>query len=274
MSGRTDRLKRRCPGGLPRRILVTTTLAALLAAALSSLLCADEIYFKSGYSRTAVVLSETEETIKFKTDMGISTISREKVDFVEKAAPQENQLLLRKWREKEVKEEEAREAKREAERRFDEAQRAKGLIQFEGKWMTPKERDEILELRSRAKEHRRRFEAEQQARGLVMFQNIWVTPEQASDLRKTEPEIYRLYDQIASQRKTLGALRSAMLHIASVEEAEKFSKRIEGIDTSVAENSDKLGKLLDRADEIAATGVRYVPPEEFRGAFAPGKATE
>ncbi|MBI5116346.1 hypothetical protein HZA56_07710 [Candidatus Poribacteria bacterium] len=269
MSGHTDRLERKYSGRLACHILIMTALVALLAAAGSSPLDADEIYFKSGYSRTAVVLSETDAMIKFKTEMGISTISREKVDFVEKATPQENQLLLRKWREKELKEEEAREAKREAERRFDEAQRAKGLIQFEEKWMTPKERDEILDIRSRAKEHRRRFEAEQQAKGLVTFQNIWVTPEQASELRRMEPEIYRLYDQIATQRKTLGALRSAMLNVASVEEAEKFSKRIEEIDNSVAENSDKLGKLLDRADEISAMGVRYVPPEEFRGAFAP-----
>ncbi|MBI4831629.1 MAG: hypothetical protein HY801_08770, partial [Candidatus Lindowbacteria bacterium] len=213
--------------GLTEYILAAAVFAVGLAAAPAPPLCADEIYFKSGYSRTAVVLSETEDTVKFKTEMGISTISREKVDFVEKATSQENQLLLRRWREKESAQEQAREAKREAEREFEEAQKAKGLIKFEGKWMTPKERDEMIDLRNRAKEHRSRFESGQQAKGLVMIENTWVTREQASELRKMEPEIHRLYESIMAQRRSLGALRSAMLNVASIEEAEQFSKRME-----------------------------------------------
>lgn len=252
------------------RAFAQAVLVALLLILLTSPIRADEIYFKSGYSRTAVVIRNTEDTITFKTEMGISTISHENVDFVEKATDEENQLLLRKWRKKELEVKEAREARRAAQKRFEEAQLAKGLIKFEGIWMVPEEKRRILELRKQADKHRREFEATQRAEGLVQFQGIWVTPEREARLREMEPEIYRLYNEIITERKTIGALRSAMVNVTILEEAERFSKRIQELDKSIAENSEALDTLLNEADEIAATSVRYKMPEEFLEAFSSG----
>ena len=246
----------------------------LLLAMPNTPLWADEIYFSSGYSRTAVVIRQTDSTITLKTEMGISTLSRDKVDFVEKATDEENQLLLRKWRRKDLELKEARETQRAAKQRFEEAQRAKGLIRFEGNWMLPEEKQEILELRKRAKEHRREFEAQQRASGLVQFQTIWVTPEQADKLREMEPEIYRLYDDIVTQRKTVGALRSAMTNVSNLDEADRFSKRIDGLNATITEDTTELDRLLDEVDEIEATSVQYEMPEEFLGAFGPDTEPE
>ncbi len=140
--------------------------------------------------------------------------------------------------------------------------------------MTPEEKQTIVDLRKQAREHRRRFEAEQEARDLVQFQHVWVTPEQAEELREMEPKIYNLSDEITEQRKTVNALRSAMLKVSSLEEAEKISARIEDIKQSIDDNVARLGLLLDRADEIEATSVRYVTPEQFRDALAPETESE
>ncbi|UCD59150.1 MAG: hypothetical protein JSV16_08690 [Candidatus Hydrogenedentota bacterium] len=269
MSKRTLESRRSGPCRSHLRFFTNAALAIILVAVLNPPLFSDEIYFKSGYSRTAVVIRETEDTITFKTEMGMSTISRDRVDFVEKATQEENRLLFRKWRERELQIKEAREARRAARKRFEDAQKAKGLVKFEGNWMTPEEKGQILELRKRAHEHRRQFEAEQQAKGLVRFQHIWVTAEQAKKLREMEPEIYRLYDEIAAQRRTVGAVRRAMLNVTSLEEADQFSKRIEKINKTIAENTGKLGELLGKADDIEATSVRYNVPEEFLGALSP-----
>lgn len=228
---------------------------------------ADEIYFQSGYSRTGVVLRETADSITFQTEMGITTVRREKVDFVEKAQPEENRLLRKKWREKEIRLEEAREAKRRAEREFEEAQVAKGLIKFEGTWIKPEEKEEILELRRRAREHRLQFEREQREKGMVKFQHLWVTPEQAQKLREMEPKIYGLYDEIRAERRLVESLRGAMANVQSFEEANKFSDRIKELQASIEEKEERLGELLNKVDEVEAASEKYEVPEEFRRAL-------
>ncbi|RJP17066.1 MAG: hypothetical protein C4520_17850 [Candidatus Abyssobacteria bacterium SURF_5] len=241
---------------------------AFLSAALLSPALADEIYFKSGTSRTAVVIREKDGFITFKTEMGVSTVSRDNIDFVEKATDEENQVLLRKWREQERAEIEARDARRAAERAFEQEQLSKGMIQFENKWMTPEEKERILELRRQAREDRLLFEQEQRKKGHVFFQHLWVTPEQAQELRQMEPQIYSLYDQITAWRQQINSLRMQMSSVETIEEADDFSKRIEEVNQRISEATERLGKLLQRADEIEAASERYVMPEKFREAMA------
>jgi Skp family chaperone for outer membrane proteins len=238
----------------------------LLAFFLSPPAAADEIYFKSGASHTGVIIRETKETVTFKTEMGMSTVARNKVNFIEKATPEENQGLLKKWRQEEQQVKEAQQARREAERRFEQEQLAKGLIEFEGKWMTPQEKEQTLDLRRQAREHRLQFDNEQRAKGLVQFERLWVTSENAQELRRMEPEIYRLSNDIRGWRKTIDSLRQTMAGTASLEEADEFSGRIEELNQRVTEATERLGELLDRADEIEAASVHYVTPERFRGA--------
>lgn len=249
-------------------------LGLLIQFAVSTDVSADEIYFKSGYSHTGVIIRETENAITIKTEMGMMTVDRDNIDFVEKASKEENQVLLRKWREKEQQLKEAQQAKRAEEKKFEESQLAKGFVKFEDKWLTPEEKARILDLRARAVEHRRQFEAEQQAKGLVRFQYLWVTPERAKELRQMEVEISRLYDDITTRKRMVESLRAAMATTSTIEEADKFSQRIENVNKGISEKTEQLGKLLDRADAIEAESVRYVMPEEFREVMTPGTNTE
>ena len=249
--------------GLPRAGAV----ALLLAAMPASHAPADEIYFRNGHSQTAVVIRETDTSVRFKSALGLSTISREKIDFIEKASEEENQALLKNWREEVLGRKAMQEARREAERKFKAEQLGKGLVKFEGEWMTPARRQEILDLRKRAREHKRRFGAEQLANGLVKFRHIWVTPEHDDELHEMELEIHNLHRQITDQQRAINSIRSAMLNVPSMAEAEKLSKRIEDITASMDRSQRKLGRLLDRADEIEAVSVKYEAPEKFREAL-------
>ncbi len=254
-------------------LLIRGLLVALILSISASSGFADEIYFKSGYSETGVVTRETDDSITFRSEMGISTISKEKIEFIEKAAPEENHRLLKEWREKTQQRKAEAEATKEAERKFEQKQMAKGLVKFEGTWVTPAQKQKILDLRKQAVKHRRKFEAEQRAKGLVLFEHIWVSPEIADELAEMESEIYRLNNEILDQEKMIDSLRSAMLNVNSIEDAEGFSARIEETIKSMNTNIKKLNKLLERADEIEATSVTYKIPEKFLDAL-PVEETE
>jgi hypothetical protein len=255
---------------LGRRVSLGIFLGAALALAIagaSRSVSADEIYFKSGFSRTVVVLKETEDSVTFVTEMGISTIGKEQVDFIEKASDAENQELRKNWRKMELQEKKAQEERQAARQKYEQEQLAKGLIKFEDRWMTPEEKQELLNLRRRAQEHFAQFEAEQQAKGLVKFKHIWVTREHHGELTRMEPEIFDLYYKITSEQKAIEGVREAMAKSPSFEDAEKFSARIKEMQTNIENNTARLGSLLKRADEIEAASVRYDPPAEFKGAL-------
>lgn len=256
-----DRLRLHC---------LATAIFLLVVITFRSLpVSADEIYFKSGHSSTAVVLNETDTSITFRTELGMLTLGLDKIDFVDKATPEENQALRRKWREDELKKKESMEAKKEALRRFEEEQIARGLVKFEDNWMTPEQRREILDLRDRARRHRRAFEEEQKGKGLQKFQHLWVTAETAKELSDMEKEIESLLADIANQEKVIESLREAMSNAASLEEADGFRDRIETTGTIVAEKNEELERLFQRADDIEAKSIRYVPPDEFLDVLLP-----
>ena len=251
------------------RQFVYPALAILLSFILTSAAFADEIYFTSGYSETGVVVRETDDNVRFRTEMGMSTVSKGKISFVEKAAPEENQLLLREWREKRAKRKAEAEARKEAERKFEQEQIAKGLLKFEEEWMSPAQKEKLLDTRKRALAHRRKFDAEQKANGLIQFEHIWVTPELADELKKMAPEIYQLHDEISETEELIESLRSAMLNVSSIEEAEEFSKRIEETSELIDKKTRMLDRLLKRADEIQEMSRTYEMPEEFLDALPP-----
>lgn len=240
-------------------VIVQGTLAASVSA--------DEIYFKSGYSRTAVVLSESEDSVTFKTDMGIISVSADQVDFIERASDEENRLLRKKWRKEELEKKEMQEERRAERERFEQEQREKGFVKFEGAWMSPEEKQNILRLREDAREHFRQFEEEQKAKGLVRFKYLWVTKEHQRELNEMEPVIYDLYNQIRSDQKMVEGLRSAMANSGSLGEAEEFSDRIEEMQEKIKQKTERLGELLKRADQIEAVSVRYEMPQKFKDVF-------
>jgi hypothetical protein len=228
---------------------------------------ADDIYFKTGYSERGVVMRETETSIRFKTDMGMITISREKVDFIDKASAEENKTLLRKWRQEELRKEQQLADRREARKKFKADHIAKGHVKFEGEWMTPERRLEILGLRKKAAEHQEQFEQTQRKKGLVRFQHIWVTPSTRDELYEMGAEIRKLSDELENQALLVDSLRSAVAKAPSFDDAEQFTKRISEATDTMAGLSDRLNRLFERADEIEAASIRYEMPERFRKAF-------
>lgn len=269
MSAHMDRNDPTGNDWLGLRCIIITVFLVVVITFLSLPVSADEIYFKSGHSSTAVVLNETDASITFRTEMGIVTLGHDKIDFVDKATPEENQALRRKWREDELKKKEAQEAKERAHRRFEEEQIAKGLVKFEDKWMKPKRRQEILDLRDQARRHRGAFEEEQKVKGLEKFEHIWVTAETAKELSDIKREIESLLTDIANQEKTVESLRTAMSNVASLEEADAFRERIETTGTMIAEKKEEVGRLVQRAYDIEAESIQYVPPDEFLDVVLP-----
>jgi hypothetical protein len=248
---------------VPKRPLFVAALTLLLFAPGDPQALGDEIYFTSGYSETGVVLRETETAIRFKTKMGLVTVSREKVSFIEKFSDEENQAMLKKWREEERLEQEQLEARREAERKYELQQIEKGFIKFEDEWMTPERRQEILRMRKQAHAHKTQFENKQIEKGLVRFQHIWVTPSGERQLIEMEEEIESLVQQIEDDREELEAYRNAMLNVGSFAEAQQFGKKAEKLKEAISKNEKELELIFKKADDIEAVSVRYITPEEF-----------
>jgi hypothetical protein len=66
-----------------------------------------------------------------------------------------------------------------AEQRFEADQKARGLVQYEGQWMTTNQVAEAEEQRTKQQEQQ--YEAVQRANGLVLYDGKWVTPEEKSE---------------------------------------------------------------------------------------------
>ena len=148
-------------------------------------------------------------------------------------------------------------------------------MNFENEWITPGRKQEILDLREQAREHRRQFEAQQREKGMVQFEYLWVTPEHAEELRNMEQEINELHDEIARERQIRAGLVTTITGVSGLEEADQISKRIDELTKSIKDMEvRRLGDLIERADEIEASSVRYVMPEKFREAFPSAEESE
>ncbi len=66
----------------------------------------------------------------------------------------------------------------EKEAKYAALMRAKGLIKFEGKWMTPDQKMAIQKERQRQREERERYVAEQRAKGLIKYKGKSITKEE------------------------------------------------------------------------------------------------
>lgn len=91
----------------------------------------DTIYLKKGGHITGVVAKESEASIEIKSNMGTIVLSRGAIAKIEKTSAEENSALESQWRQERDKEKEkAKEAKR-----FEDEQRAKGYVKFQGTWV-------------------------------------------------------------------------------------------------------------------------------------------
>lgn len=123
-----------------RLVKINTIRATLVAAPAIASACVffaaarawgDTIYLKKGGHITGVVGKESDTSIEIKSNMGTIVLSRGAIAKIEKAAAEENSALESQWKQERDKEKEkAKEAKR-----FEEEQRAKGYVKFQGTWI-------------------------------------------------------------------------------------------------------------------------------------------
>lgn len=98
----------------------------------------------------------------------------------------EEEALTKRAEKRERKEKEAVEKVRLDAERFEQVQRAKGLVKFREKWVKPEEKERTLREEQtrrqveaeRIRQRAERFRQEQRAKGLVEFQGRWVTKEE------------------------------------------------------------------------------------------------
>jgi len=126
-------------------ISVKTTCGAIAAIALA---CGffvtahargDTVHLKKGGRITGVISSESGDSIEIKSNMGTIVLSKGAIEKIERATAEENRALESQWRqERDQEKEKIKEAKR-----FEEEQRAKGLVKYQGTWIPAEKAYEI-----------------------------------------------------------------------------------------------------------------------------------
>ena len=85
-------------------------------------------------------------------------------------------------------------AREEFKRAYEAEQTAKGLVQYQGEWITPQERDQRL---------KQKFEAEQKAKGLVQYEGQWMLTNEVAQTvqRRAKEEEQARQEQVKQQEQ-------------------------------------------------------------------------
>lgn len=130
--------------------------------ALPSAVAADMIFFKSGTAKTGIIEEETPTTVKIRVEDKVVGISRNSIDRIEYATPEENRRLELKWKEEKERLEEERRRKQAEEEKREREQKAKGLVKAGDEWLSPAEVERKEQQRIRSEIKRRQAAREQQ----------------------------------------------------------------------------------------------------------------
>ena len=139
-------------------------IAALAAVALLSGLIApvraraDTVSLKKGGSITGVILSESENSIEIKSNLGTIILSRGAVKKIEKSPAGDNAALESQW--KKEKDEFTQKAKET--RRYEDEQRAKGMVKTEAGWVPAEKAEEADKKVAKEKEQEELEKAQEQ----------------------------------------------------------------------------------------------------------------
>ena len=167
---------------MQKYVIVIAIIFAWLGPSLRS--SADTIYLKNGNKIDGIISRETDEFVYIQMPLGNISLSKSAIESIQRSNVEDAEKIKEKW-DRERKEKEQEQVERAS---FEEKQRAKGLVNYNGTWITP---GKLAEIRQREKEadagHSREIEmaALQKEMELLKSQN--------SDLRQ---EIARLKDQL------------------------------------------------------------------------------
>ena len=126
-----------------------------------------------GSGRCVECRNGTKETRHSPCNGSGSRLSKEKC----KKAFESHRSRVEGYLTNELKQREAKrlaEEQRRKEEEFEASQRAKGLVKYNGAWMTPEEKAETI----RKEEEKKRFVADQKRKGLDEFNGEWLTAEE------------------------------------------------------------------------------------------------
>ncbi|MCX6338342.1 MAG: hypothetical protein NTX71_00290 [Candidatus Aureabacteria bacterium] len=121
----------------------------------------DTVLLKKGGHITGVISSESETSIAIKSSMGTIVLSRGAIAKIERATAEVNRALESQWEQERSQEEK----KLNEAKRVEEEQRAKGLVKYQGTWITAEKAYEIEKGVARDKEEWEKS-VEQQKRDL------------------------------------------------------------------------------------------------------------
>jgi len=103
-------------------------------------LFADAVYLKSGNKVTGIIVRETDESVDIKINIGaVVTFFRRDIERVEKDADTERARMEESW-------ETAKEQRKTREIReddYDEGQKEKDFVEYEGEWVSPEEKERL-----------------------------------------------------------------------------------------------------------------------------------
>lgn len=116
-------------------------LGAVLLLAILAAVQADTIYLKKGGRIQGVIISESEDSIELKSNLGTIVLSRGAIARIERSTAEEKKALESEWE----KEQEEKDKKAKEEKLFEQEQRAKGLVKYKGTWIPAKKMYEIEE---------------------------------------------------------------------------------------------------------------------------------
>ncbi|GMV81661.1 MAG: hypothetical protein AMXMBFR7_28450 [Planctomycetota bacterium] len=131
---------------MARHAFLFPMLLALLFA--PSVVLADTVVLKNGQELEGEILKQDDDGIRLKVPQGMVYVERAKILAIEEDTPEKIA---------------ARERAAEEKRKFEEAMRAKGLVNFGGKWMRPEDQAKILADRAAADAKKKADEAKRKA---------------------------------------------------------------------------------------------------------------
>jgi hypothetical protein len=177
-------------GAAPRSLLVLLVLLGAGAAVAR----ADVVHLKEGGTLEGKVVAEDATTVTLDTRFGRQVLERSRIERIEKKPTAEEEIAEREAKLKPGTPDEwfalaefagKKGLKRERERLLDKvlaldpdheaANLAKGRVRYEGRWMTPAERDALVKAAD---------EAAKRAKGLVEYEGRWVTPQEKEHLER------------------------------------------------------------------------------------------
>ncbi len=124
--------------------------AAALSARLAAPTCArgDVVNLRKGGSITGVIVSENEKSVEIRSNLGTIIFSRGAISEIRKASAEENAGLESQWK----KDKAEREQRIKEARRFEEEQRAKGLVKTDAGWVPAEKAAEAEKAAARDRE--------------------------------------------------------------------------------------------------------------------------